>query len=182
MLYPLWVVWPTVPMGHPDEPAIDVLGYVLSYGRGTRLDEKLELKGIATSNNAFAYSGDIDGQFLATASDAFLYLAIDRGRPGTPMAAYGSRYGGPLDPTSTKKIIAYLRGFQRGPAIALDPAPRAGAGCYHKRDHPEDKRKGRHENRPEAESSRLRCRLHDAFALLLVLLLGELDDQNRRLR
>ena len=64
----LWVVWPTVPMGHPDEPAIDVLGYVLSYGRGTRLDEKLELKGIATSNNAFAYSGDIDGQFLATAS------------------------------------------------------------------------------------------------------------------
>jgi zinc protease len=64
----LWVVWPTVPMGHPDEPVLDVLGYIMSYGRGTRLDEKLQLNGIATSNGAFAYAGDIDGQFITYAS------------------------------------------------------------------------------------------------------------------
>ncbi|MFT4625500.1 MAG: zinc protease [Myxococcota bacterium] len=71
----LWLVWPTVPIGHEDEPALDVLGYVLSYGRGTRLDEKLELKGIATGNDAFLYTGDIGGQFIVYASSERTPLA-----------------------------------------------------------------------------------------------------------
>lgn len=37
----LHLAWRTVPRGHPDEPALDVLAMVLSYGRGTRLDEAL---------------------------------------------------------------------------------------------------------------------------------------------
>ncbi len=53
---------------HPDTPALELASYVLSYGRGTRLDEKLELKGVASSNDAFLYPGEIDGQFGVLAS------------------------------------------------------------------------------------------------------------------
>ena len=63
----LWVAWPTVPLGHVDEPALDLASYLLSYGRGTRLDERLQLAGKATENGAYHFSGEIDGQFLLIA-------------------------------------------------------------------------------------------------------------------
>lgn len=52
--------------------------------------------------------------FLASASDGFLYGSIERGRPGTAMAAYGQRLGGPLAEHEMRAIIAWLR--RNGPA------------------------------------------------------------------
>jgi cytochrome c oxidase cbb3-type subunit III len=47
--------------------------------------------------------------FLRTATDRFMQIAIERGRPGTPMSAFGAAHGGPLDRSQTDRIIAYLR-------------------------------------------------------------------------
>jgi len=74
----LWIAWPTVPLGHADEPALDLASYILSYGRGTRLDEKLELAGRATENGAYHFAGEIDGQFLLIArSEATPLVTLD---------------------------------------------------------------------------------------------------------
>jgi mono/diheme cytochrome c family protein/rhodanese-related sulfurtransferase len=47
--------------------------------------------------------------FLATAKKNFLWYAIERGRPGTPMAGFGKEVGGPLDEDAIEDLIAYLR-------------------------------------------------------------------------
>jgi mono/diheme cytochrome c family protein/rhodanese-related sulfurtransferase len=47
--------------------------------------------------------------FLTSANDGFLFGSIERGRPGTPMAAYGQRLGGPLAEHEIRSIIAWLR-------------------------------------------------------------------------
>ena len=73
-------------------------------------------KGYA-SDNANALS-NID--FLASVSDSFLRLAIYRGRPGTPMAAYSKSFGGPLSGEDVELIIAYLRSHQSGGAVKVD--------------------------------------------------------------
>ncbi|HTR49480.1 MAG TPA: c-type cytochrome [Kofleriaceae bacterium] len=66
----------------------------------------------------------VSSTFLESASDDFLRGAIERGRPGTSMAAYGKILGGPLDAAEVGKLVAWLR--QHGPApIALPPV---GAG------------------------------------------------------
>jgi cytochrome c oxidase cbb3-type subunit 3/ubiquinol-cytochrome c reductase cytochrome c subunit len=59
--------------------------------------------------------------FLATATDPFLRIAIAQGRPGTAMAAYDKRKGGPLDNRQIAAVIAYLRGGK--PAPPAPPAP-----------------------------------------------------------
>jgi mono/diheme cytochrome c family protein/rhodanese-related sulfurtransferase len=51
--------------------------------------------------------------FLATATDPFLFTAIDQGRPGTAMAAYGDAHGGPLTSGDIRLIMTYLRSFQK---------------------------------------------------------------------
>lgn len=50
--------------------------------------------------------------FLASVSDAFLTTAIEQGRPGTKMGAYGEAWLGPLDETGVADLIAYLRTYQ----------------------------------------------------------------------
>lgn len=51
--------------------------------------------------------------FLATATTPFLWLAIERGRPGTPMAGFGDVVGGPLDGEAIQQLIAYLRSLEQ---------------------------------------------------------------------
>jgi mono/diheme cytochrome c family protein/rhodanese-related sulfurtransferase len=46
--------------------------------------------------------------FLATASDPFLFTAIEQGRPGTAMAAYGKDLGGPLAHDEIRLVMVYL--------------------------------------------------------------------------
>lgn len=59
--------------------------------------------------------------FLASASDAFIRAAIERGRPETPMPAFAGR----LDATAIADVVALVRSWQRpvdGPET-LPPGP-----------------------------------------------------------
>jgi cytochrome c oxidase cbb3-type subunit III len=69
--------------------------------------------------DAIGYAADNASQlrnpsFLRTASDEFLRVAIDRGRPGTSMSAFGAELGGPLDTHQVDRIIGYLRSLDDG--------------------------------------------------------------------
>ncbi|MBT6179081.1 MAG: c-type cytochrome [Deltaproteobacteria bacterium] len=50
--------------------------------------------------------------FIATASDEFLKVAIEQGRPETKMGAYGVDWLGPLDAEGVSDLIAFLRSYQ----------------------------------------------------------------------
>jgi len=66
----IYQVYPTVPVGHADEPALEVLSYVLSNGRGTRLDDRMYYNSnMASDDGAFFYGMDIGGQFIVYGSD-----------------------------------------------------------------------------------------------------------------
>ncbi len=62
--------------------------------------------------------------FLATASTAFLQVAIERGRAGTAMAGYGKAVGGPLEAAEVDALIAFIRGDTKAPVLA----PKASTG------------------------------------------------------
>jgi mono/diheme cytochrome c family protein/rhodanese-related sulfurtransferase len=62
----------------------------------------------------------VNPTFLATATDEFLRAGIARGRPGTAMAGYARRLGGPLDDAQIDQLIAFLR--NGAPAPAAPPA------------------------------------------------------------
>lgn len=51
-------------------------------------------------------------QFLTDASDAYLRHAIENGRPGTPMVAYGEK----LQPKDIEHLVTYLRSMAKPPA------------------------------------------------------------------
>ena len=72
---------------------------------------------------------------LRSASDAYLRVAIAEGRPGTPMSAWGREHGGPLSNRQVDLLVALMRSWQRGGAVALDERPsqgdaRRGADLY----------------------------------------------------
>lgn len=58
--------------------------------------------------------------FLESASDDFLKASIMTGRPGTSMAAYGNKLGGPLDDAAITRLAAYIR--EQGPKAKELPA------------------------------------------------------------
>lgn len=60
--------------------------------------------------------------FRATADDAFLRSAIERGRAGTAMGGYGRRFGGPLAAAEVDALIAYLRDGTRPTPLAPQPS------------------------------------------------------------
>ena len=60
----LWMGWVTPDRLHPDAAAFEVLSYVLSYGRGTRLDEKLYFRGPASETWAWLSAGDLGSPFI----------------------------------------------------------------------------------------------------------------------
>lgn len=57
--------------------------------------------------------------FLASVDDEFLRRAIRDGHPGTAMAAYGHRSGGPLDDRQIDVLVTFLRSFQERPSLDL---------------------------------------------------------------
>ena len=62
--------------------------------------------------------------FLATATDAFLRVAIAEGRPGTPMEAWS----GTLSPADIEDVIAYIRSLARPvPPVPTVAPPAASA-------------------------------------------------------
>src|SRR6185503_18134798 len=70
----LYLVWETVPRGHADEAALDVLGTVLSNGRGTRLDDALYYGGKASGIGTWSNTQRIAGQFVVVAKAPELSL------------------------------------------------------------------------------------------------------------
>lgn len=63
-----------------------------------------------------------NAMFLASASDAFLRLAVVEGRPGTPMEAWKGKLSDP----EIENVVAYLRSLARAvPAAPAAPAPAA---------------------------------------------------------
>ena len=66
----------------------------------------------------------VNRTFLESAGDDFLRGSIERGRPGTSMAAYAKEAGGPLDAAAIGKLVGWLREHGAGPR----PLPAAGAG------------------------------------------------------
>ncbi|MEE2644041.1 MAG: c-type cytochrome [Myxococcota bacterium] len=70
---------------------------------------------LADNANALANT-----QFLETASDEFLRVAIVQGRPGTPMSPWGEAQGGPLSDEEVEAIISYMRRWPHGAQRDLD--------------------------------------------------------------
>ena len=70
------------------------------------------------ADHANALSNDA---FLRLATPEFLRESIARGRPGTPMAAWGREYGGPLDEKALTELVGFLIGKRSGPASPLAP-------------------------------------------------------------
>jgi len=92
-----------------------------------------ELQGYAADDaNALA-----NQDFLRSASDGFVATAIRRGRPGTPMAAYGDDYGGPLSKREIGLLTAFIRSHQAEPPVELPKTvegdPAVGKAIYAKR-------------------------------------------------
>ena len=61
----LWMGW-AVPSGlHPDAAAMEVLSYILSYGRGTRLDDAMYYdRRVANETWAWLSDGEVSSQFI----------------------------------------------------------------------------------------------------------------------
>ena len=65
----LYMVWHTVPMNHADEAALDLLQFVLSSGRGSRLQSNLVYgKQLSQDAGASHFSREIAGQFQVTST------------------------------------------------------------------------------------------------------------------
>lgn len=65
----LYMVWHTVPANHPDEAALDLLQFVLSSGRGSRLQSNLVYgKELSQDAGASHFSREIAGQFAVTST------------------------------------------------------------------------------------------------------------------
>ena len=57
--------------------------------------------------------------FLVSASDEYILEGILRGRPGTPMSAWGITRGGILSRTDAEAILAFMRTWQQEPSVDL---------------------------------------------------------------
>jgi mono/diheme cytochrome c family protein/rhodanese-related sulfurtransferase len=64
--------------------------------------------------------------FLASATDQQIAVAIAHGRKGTTMSAWGKEFGGPLSHGDVSALVAFLRSWQHEPAVMLDESPALG--------------------------------------------------------
>ena len=65
----LYMVWHTVPDNHPDEAALDLLQFVMSAGRGSRLQSKLIFDKLLSQDAGASHSSrEIAGQFLVVST------------------------------------------------------------------------------------------------------------------
>ena len=68
-----------------------------------------------------------NADFIGSASDEFLRVAILEGRRGTTMSAWGTDHGGPLTGPDADDLIAFMRGWEQGrPRVQLDERPLQG--------------------------------------------------------
>jgi cytochrome c oxidase cbb3-type subunit III len=93
---------PPLPSAKESRPPID--GAPL-YARYCALCHGKDGKGYAADNAPSLVSQT----FLDSASNHFIAQGIRLGRPGTAMAAYAKRYGGPLEEGEVQAIVKFLR-------------------------------------------------------------------------
>ena len=67
-----------------------------------------------------------NAEFLSSATDEYLRMAIKNGRTGTTMSAWSTERGGPLAAADVDALIAFLRSWQRTPPAKLDERPLGG--------------------------------------------------------
>ena len=61
-----------------------------------------------------------NNEFLVSATDPFLRVAITEGRPKTKMSAFGDEFDGPLNNDHVNDLIAFLRSYQDNLSEALE--------------------------------------------------------------
>lgn len=74
-------------------------------------------------------------EFLKSATDDFIIQGIKRGRPGTPMSAWGKKYGGVLEDSDVQALLAFIRAWQVEESVEISDKPikgdsKAGAKTY----------------------------------------------------
>jgi cytochrome c oxidase cbb3-type subunit III len=90
-------------------PSAEAIAGEKLFGKYCALCHGPEAKGYAADNAPSL----VTDSFLRSASDDFIAQGITLGRPGTPMAPYGARYGGPLTDEQVRQIVAFIR--SKGP-------------------------------------------------------------------
>jgi cbb3-type cytochrome c oxidase subunit III len=65
--------------------------------------------------------------FLAVASDEFIFAAIARGRPGTKMSPWSAQLEGPLDDQQIQALVNFIRSRQTVPSVNVDDVPILGS-------------------------------------------------------
>jgi cytochrome c oxidase cbb3-type subunit 3/ubiquinol-cytochrome c reductase cytochrome c subunit len=58
-------------------------------------------------------------EFLRSATDDFIIQGIVRGRPGTPMSAWGKEYGGVLGDDEVSALLSFIRAWQVGDPVEI---------------------------------------------------------------
>jgi len=62
--------------------------------------------------------------YLKNVDDTVLYKIIERGIPGTGMAALGDKEGGPLNLEQIRDLVAFIRNWEKtAPALPMEEAP-----------------------------------------------------------
>ncbi len=61
--------------------------------------------------------------YLRNVDDTILYKIIERGIPGTGMAALGDKEGGPLNPEQINQLVAFIRSWEKtAPSLPMEEA------------------------------------------------------------
>lgn len=94
------------------------------YAKYCQLCHGANLEGYAADNAPSLSSST----FRATASTAFLQVAIERGRAGTAMAGFGKSVGGPLEPAEVDALVDFIRGGQPAPPVLPPKAAKGDVG------------------------------------------------------
>lgn len=95
----------------PGEESPRLLGVVL-YAQRCQLCHGPQGEGMGKVGTAIG-----NPEFLATASDEFLYNAIALGRPGTTMSPWAENG---MTPEQITSLVKHMRKWQRTPSIVLD--------------------------------------------------------------
>jgi len=133
----LWLAWPTVPHGHADEAALDVLSSILTGGRGTRLDDRLLYdRARVTAVNAWTSNARLNGEFVIALEQPDGPLAptlrrVDRElqrivRHGVTQAEVDRAVGGWLGP----EIASFQDAETRATMLALCSAMHGEPDCW----------------------------------------------------
>lgn len=135
-----WAVSRGGPLAWPDAQAI--VAYVRTWQKGPSEVEAVEARKVtgdptrgaaiyatqcASCHGAKGVGGKYGSlanpELLAAATDGFLATTIERGRAGTPMAAFGSK----LSKEAIEDVVALLRSWQRPPDELASLPPKPGA-------------------------------------------------------